>query len=135
MTAINANHAGERGSATVKFMFVLLLLVLAANAGYRYIPIAYQAANLRQEMDTAVVKGLAASGAMRPVDIVTAHVTRAAADNDVPPDAMIEIKPTGKFVQARVAYQKKVDLLPFGIWKYNYVFDYTAVPQGYLLKE
>ncbi|MCV4783208.1 hypothetical protein OFM36_27595, partial [Escherichia coli] len=99
------------------------------------IPVAYQGANLRQEMDTAVVKGLAASGAMRPVDIVTAHITRAAADNDVPSDAVIEIKPTGKFIQARVAYQKKVDLLPFGLWKYNYVFDYTAVPQGYLLKE
>lgn len=135
MKIVNNNRRGERGSATVKFMLVLLLLVLAANAGYRYIPVAYQGANLRQEMDTAVVKGLAASGAMRPVDIVTAHVTRAAADNDVPSDAVIEIKPTGKFIQARVAYQKKVDLLPFGLWKYNYVFDYTAVPQGYLLKE
>jgi hypothetical protein len=135
MKIVNYNRRGERGSATVKFMLVLLLLVLAANAGYRYIPVAYQGANLRQEMDTAVVKGLAASGAMRPVDIVTAHITRAAADNDVPSDAVIEIKPTGKFIQARVAYQKKVDLLPFGLWKYNYVFDYTAVPQGYLLKE
>ncbi|MEW6362025.1 MAG: hypothetical protein ACK42A_09225 [Pyrinomonadaceae bacterium] len=135
MKIVNNNRRGERGSATVKFMLVLLLLVLAANAGYRYIPVAYQGANLRQEMDTAVVKGLAASGAMRPVDIVTAHITRAAADNDVPSDAVIEIKPTGKFIQARVAYQKKVDLLPFGLWKYNYVFDYTAVPQGYLLKE
>ena len=28
-----------------------------------------------------------------------------------------------------------VNILPFGIYKYNYDFNYTAVPTGYLLRE
>ncbi|HXF43342.1 MAG TPA: hypothetical protein VNK26_06350 [Pyrinomonadaceae bacterium] len=135
MKNIESNRTNERGSAGTKFLIILVLVVLAANAGYNYIPVAYQGANFRQEMDTAVVKGLAASGAMRPVDVVKAHITKAAADNNVPSDALIEITPGPNFVQAHVAYKKQVDILPFGLYKYTYDFNYTAVPQGYLLKE
>lgn len=125
----------ERGSAGVKFLILLVVLGLAAHAGFQYVPVAYQGASFRQEMDTAVVKGLAASGAMKPLDVVTAHVTRAATDNQVPADALIEIKPAGNHIQAHVAYVKSVNMLPFGIYKYKYQFDYTAAPTGYLLKD
>lgn len=125
----------ERGSAGVKFLVIAVVLVLAAHAGYQYVPVAYQGANFRQEMDTAVVKGLAASGNMKPMDVVKAHVERAATDNELPPDAVIEITPAGNHIQAHVAYQKQVNMLPFGIYKYNYKFDYTAAPTGYLMKQ
>jgi hypothetical protein len=125
----------ERGSATTKFLIILVLIVMAANAGYQYIPVAYQGASLKQEMDTAVVKGLAASGRMQPQDIVKAHISRAMTDYQTPSDAFVEIKSTGSHVQAHVAYRKQVDILPFGIYRYNYDFNYTAVPTGYLLKE
>lgn len=135
MKVSTVNRHSERGSAATKFLVILVFIVLLANAGYNYVPVAYQGASLRQEMDTAVVKGLAASGRMKPQDVVKAHVDRAAADNDVPADAVIEITPMGSHIQAYVAYQKKVDILPFGIYKYNYDFSYTAAPTGYLLKE
>lgn len=125
----------ERGSAGTKFLIILVLIVLLANAGYNYVPVAYQGASLKQEMDTAVVKGLAAAGRMHPQEIVQAHVTRAMADYNTPPDAFVEIKSTGSFVQAHVSYRKEVDVLPFGLYRYNYDFDYTAVPSGYLLKD
>ena len=125
----------ERGSATIKFLVILVLIVMAANAGYNYVPVAYQGASLKQEMDTAVVKGLAAAGRMQPQEIVKAHVTRAMTDNQTPADAYFEVKSTGSYVQAHVAYQKQVDILPFGIYRYNYDFNYTAVPTGYLLKD
>ncbi len=127
--------ANERGSAAIKLLIVVALIVIVANAGLHYIPVAYAGANLRQEMDTAVVKGLGTPGGMKPADIVKAHLTRAVADADVPPDAIVEVRPMGKYIQAYVSYQKKVDILPFGIYKYNYEFDYTAAPTGYLLKE
>ena len=129
------NRHSERGSAATKFLVILVLIVLLAHAGYNYVPVAYHGASLRQEMDTAVVKGLAASGRMKPQDIVKAHVDRALIDADVPADAVVEITPQGSFIQAHVAYQKQVNILPFGLYKYKYDFNYTAVPTGYLLKE
>lgn len=131
----NKIRRSERGSAGVKFLFIFLVLILIGHAGLQYIPVAYNGASLKQEMDTAVVKGLAASGQIKPLDVVTASVQRAVYDNNVPSDAVIEIKPEGGVVQARVAYTKQVNILPFGIYKYKYSFDYLARPTGYLLKD
>lgn len=125
----------ERGSAAVKFLFIFVFLALVANAGYNYIPVAYSGASFRQEMDTAVVKGLAASGRMKPLEVVTASVKRAAADHAIPPEAFIEVKPVAGVVQARAVYTLEIPILPFGMYNYQYNFDYTAAPVGYLLKQ
>ncbi len=135
MKNLEKNRSSERGGAGVKFLAIALVLVLCANAGYNYIPVAYEGANLRQEMDTAVVKGLAASGQLKPMDVVKASIQRAVQDNHVPSDAIIEIKPAGAAIQAQVVYTKQVSMLPFGMYKYKYNFNYVAVPKGYLLKE
>ena len=130
------NHRiSERGSASVKFVMILLVLVLGAHAGYQYIPVAYQGASFKQEMDTAVVKGLAASGQMKPLDVVKAHIQRASYDYQIPSDAVVDVQPGQGHIWAHVSYQRPVNMLPFGLFKYNYKFDYTATPSGYLLKE
>ena len=135
MTNVKRDRSSERGGAGVKFLLVAVVLVLCAHAGYNYIPVAYEGANFRQEMDTAVVKGLATSGRMKPMDVVTASVRKAARDNNIPHDAVIEIKPAGSVIQAHVAYSKPVNMLPFGAYKYTYNFNHVATPTGYLLKE
>jgi hypothetical protein len=108
---------------------------MLAHAGWNYIPVAYQGACFRQEMDTAVVKGLAVSGRINPLDTVTASIRRASADNNVPPDAFVEIKPVNGVVQAHVSYTREINMLPFGMYKYAYNFDHVARPSGYLMKE
>ncbi len=128
-------YGPEHGGAGVKFLVIFVALILAANAGYNYLPVAYQGASFRQEMDTAVVKGLAASGQMKPVDVVQASIKKAIADNDIPADALVEIKPAGNVIQAHVSYTKEVEMLPFGIYRYQYQFDHRAVPTGYLTKQ
>ena len=126
----------EHGGAAIKFLIIFVVLVLIANAGYNYIPVAYDAASFRQEMDTAVVKGLAASGAMKPMQTVTASMQRAISSYNVPSDAVVEIKPVGAAViEVHVSYSKKVDMLPFGLYKYTYNFEHTATPSGYLTKQ
>ena len=135
MTTQKEIRSSERGSAGVKFLLVVVVLGVIANAGFHYIPVAYDGANFRQEMDTAVVKGLAASGQMRPLDVVKASIARAVAQNNVPDDAVIEIKPENGVVTAQAYYTKKVGMLPFGLYDYNYQFAYTARPSGYLLKQ
>jgi hypothetical protein len=135
MKNLDRDRSSERGSAAVKFLAVALVIVLCANAGYNYIPIAYEGATLREAMDTAVVKGLAAAGRMKPLDVVKASVEKAVRENNVPADAFIEIKPTGNVVQAHITYTKQVSMLPFGIYKYKYNFNYLATPSGYILKD
>ena len=126
----------EHGGAATKFLIIFFVLALIANAGYNYIPVAYDAAGFRQEMDTAVVKGLAASGAMKPLQTVTASMQRAISTYNVPHDAVVEIKPAGAAViEVHVSYSKQVDMLPFGLYKYTYNFEHTATPSGYLTKQ
>jgi hypothetical protein len=136
MTQSKFDRSSERGSAGAKLVMVLVILGLLANAGFQYVPVAYDGANFRQEMDTAIVKGLAASGQMKPLDVVKASVANSATINNVPADALIDIKPEkGGVITAHVSYNRKVNMLPFGLYVYNYNFDYTARPTGYLLKQ
>lgn len=135
MTNSTKDRHSERGSAGVKFLAVFVFIALLGNAGYNYIPVAYDGAALRQEMDTAVVKGLAASGQMKPLDVVTAHIQKALFDYKVPADAIVQVTPLKSHIQAHIEFTKKINILPFGIYKYDYKFNYTAAPQGYLLKD
>lgn len=136
MKKLNDDRISERGGAGVKFLLVFLVLVLIGNAGINYIPVAYNGASFRQEMDTAVVKALGSTSRMKPVDIATASILKATRDHSLPEDAFIEITPVnGGVVEAHVVYSEKVNILPFGLYKYDYNFDYTARPVGYLLKD
>lgn len=126
----------ERGGAGVKLTIILVILFLAAHAGFNYIPVAYAAESFKSEMYTAVVQGLAMPGRdLTPVDAVKQRVQRAARANDIPEDALLEVKQVNKTVQAHVIYDKPVNILPFGLYTYNYHFDHTATPTGFLLKE
>jgi hypothetical protein len=135
MKNLNLERPSERGGAAVKFLIIALVLGLIGHAGCNYVPVAYNGASFRQEMDTAVVKGLGAPGQLNPANVVKAHIQRAAGDYDVPADAVMEIKPSKSGIQAHVAYTKPVNMLPFGLYKYNYQFDYVATPVGYLTKD
>lgn len=130
------NHRDpERGSAGVKFLIVLVVIVLVANAGYNYLPVAYDAENLKSEMATAVLQGLAMPGKINPVDNVKVRIQRAIQQNDIPADALVDVKQAGNSITAHVSYVKDVNILPFGIYRYHYQFDHTATPTGFLLKQ
>jgi hypothetical protein len=128
-------NRSERGSAGVKFMLVLVVLVLAANAGYNYVPVAYAGESFKADMQTAVVNGLAVPIGRTPADVIKAKIQKAIYDNGVPANTLVDIKPVGNVFQAHAVYTQQVHILPFGIYTYQYNFDYTAVPTGYLLKE
>jgi len=134
MTTEKLDRHSERGSAGTKFVIILLALVLIAHAGFNYIPVAYSAENFKQEMQTAVVNGMAVPSTVKPVDNVRIRIERAAADNDIPKDMVLEVKMNTQTVVAHAVYSKKVNMLPFGMYVYEYKFDYTAIPSGYLLK-
>ena len=125
----------ERGSAATKFLLIFAVILLVAHAGFNYIPVAYEAESMKTEMQTAVVQGLALPGKVNPVDNVKTRIMRAAQINQLPEDTIIDVKQNGNAISAHVVYAKKVNMLPFGIYKYNYEFDHTATPTGFLLKQ
>ena len=131
--AVN-ERSSERGGAGVKFLVVLLVLVLIGNAGYHWIPVAYAGESIKQDMQTAVVQGLAAPGKASPVDMVKKKIIASVQNNDVPEDVLIEVRASNNNIHAHVAYTKEVPLLPFGIYNYQYEFDHTATPNGFLTK-
>ena len=55
--------------------------------------------------------------------------------NSAPADATLNVTQQGNVIQARVTYTKNVSILPFGIYTYQYQFDNTATPTGFLLKQ
>lgn len=135
MENLSISRSSERGAAAVKFLFVIIAIVLVGNAGLNYLPVAYNGASFKQEMDTAVVKALGSSGRMNPLHIVEASIDKAATDYGIPEDMYVDIKPVDGVIEAHVAYNQQVNILPFGLYKYNYKFDYVARPVGYLLKD
>jgi hypothetical protein len=136
MHEIIKQRESERGSAGTKFAITLVVILLIANAGYNYVPVAYEAESVKTEMQTAVLQGLALPGRVSPVDNVKARIQRALSVNHAPANALLDVRQAGtNSLVARVAYRKDVPLLPFGIFNYSYVFDHTATPSGFLLDQ
>lgn len=129
------NRSFEQGGASVKFLAVLVILILVGNAAINYIPVAYEGESFKQDMQTAVVQGMAVPPGITPVDMIKGKLQRAIVANDIPPDAVVQVKPSKNTVLAHVSYSKKIAILPFGIYTYNYKFDHTATPTGFLMKD
>ncbi len=136
MSTFTKHQNPEHGGAGVKLTLVLVVLFLIANAAYNYIPVAYEAANFKQDMQTAVIQAVAMPGTnLTAADSIKIRLQRAALNNNVPSNALIEIKPMNNIIRAHVSYVKPVNILPFGLYKYNYQFDNTATPTGFLFKD
>ena len=125
----------ERGSAGVKFLLIFVTLILLANAGYNYVPVAYAGESFKSDMQTAVVNALAMPGRFDPAEVIKRRVQESISNNGLPADTLVEIKQVKSVYQVHATYTQPVRVLPFGIYTYNYHFDQTAVPTGFLLKD
>jgi hypothetical protein len=125
----------EKGSASAKLIITLTILFLFAHAGYNYVPVAYEGQNFKQDMQTAVVQGMAPPLGVTQTDMVKGRLQKAMVSNHIPSDAVVVVKPANSTMTAQVAYTKQVSILPFGLYNYNYQFNHTATPTGFLLKD
>ncbi len=124
----------ERGSAGVKLLIFLVVLVLLGNAGVNYVPVAYEAEEIKHDMQQAVVQGMAVMPGQKPVDLVRQKINRLIETSDAPSNTYVQVREVNQIVYATIKYTKRVNILPFGIYQYDYVFDHTATPSGFLLQ-
>ncbi|HEX9959738.1 MAG TPA: hypothetical protein VGB00_02315 [Pyrinomonadaceae bacterium] len=125
----------ERGGAGVKFLAIAVVLFLIGHASCNYIPVAYQGESYKQEMQTAVLQGTALPTSGNPTGVVKQRLQKIAKESDLPPDTVIDVKQVNNVIQAHVRYSKHIDLLPFGIYSRQYLFDQTVSPSGFMLKD
>lgn len=131
----HAKNARQRGSAGVKLTIVLVFIFLVGNAGFNYVPVAYQGENLKQELLAAVLQGMAVIRNEKPQEKVKKFVIAAVRKSGAPEDTFIQVQEVNTVVKATVRYTKKVNILPFGLYQYDYVFDESVTPSGLLFDQ
>jgi len=119
-------RSGERGSATLKFLIVMAILVSCAYAGYLYVPVAFQAHTFQDLMqhyaDVAVAQGYPPSWAGE-------QLAKSAAEYNVPPNAIIMPAQRDNRIEIRVQFVRPIE---FPGYTYNYEFDQTVKSTAFL---
>jgi hypothetical protein len=110
----------ERGGARLKFLIVAALIIAVAYAGYQFIPIFYQAYQIKDlmqhDVDTAVAMG-------KPASWVQEQLAKSSADYGIPANAVITPTQQDNRIEVRMQFTLPVE---FPGYVYNYEFDHTA---------
>ena len=117
---LNITRQGERGSANVKFVLVMAILIATAYAGYLYVPVAYQAYALKDEMQHYVDQ---ASAMAYSPSWVQEQLVKNAPEYGLPADAIITPVQQDNRVEVRVQFTRPIE---FPGYTYQYEFDHTA---------
>ena len=110
----------QMGGATLKFIIVLAILGAAAYAGYQFVPVAYQAYQIKDlmqhDVDTAIAMG-------KPASWIGEQLVKSAPEYGIPNNAVITPVQTADRIEVRLQYTQPIDFPGF---VYNYQFDHTA---------
>jgi len=123
-----SDWTNERGSARLKFVIVMAILIAVAYAGYQYVPVAYQAYLFKDLMQQRVD---AASALGHPPAWVKDQLVKSAPEYNVPDDVEIETTRQGDRVEVRVHFTRPIE---FPGYVYEYDFDHTAKSTTFGLK-
>ena len=119
-------RSGERGSANLKFLIVMLLLGASAYGGYLYVPVAFQANAYKDLMqhyaDVAATQGYTPSWTAE-------QLMKNGAEYNVPANAIITPASRDNRVEVRVQF---VRVIEFPGYEYLYEFDHTVKSTAFL---
>jgi hypothetical protein len=116
----------ERGGARLKFLIVATIIAIVAYAGYQFVPIGYQAYQLKDLMQHDVD---AAAAMGKPDSWVKEQLVKGSAEYGIPADAVISTQTQANRMEVRVQFKKPVE---FPGYTYDYEFDYTARSSTFL---
>jgi hypothetical protein len=119
-------RGSEQGGARLKFLIVVAIIAAVAYAGYQFIPVAYQAYQLKDlmqhDVDTAVALG-------KPASWIQEQLVKSSPEYGIPADAVITPQQQDNRVEVRVQFTKPIQFPGF---VYNYEFDHTAKSSTFL---
>ncbi len=116
----SARRARERGSSRLNFLILMAVIIAAAYAGCQYVPVAYQASQLKVFMQDTVDNAVITDKDARWAED---QLRRNLANYGVPPDARLTVANREARIEAHVQYTVPVPLL---VTTYEYKFDHTA---------
>lgn len=123
---VSISKSGERGSARLKFMLFMAVVILGGYAAYLALPVAYHAYVwkdlMQHKVDVAASQGY-------PATWVIDQLKKSAPEYDIPPNVEIVATPQDQRVQVRVQYTKPIE---FPGYTYSYEFDHTAKSTEFL---
>ena len=123
---MQTQRSTERGSASLKFLVVMLVFGACAYAGYIYVPVAYQAHNFKDLMQHYVD---VASAEGKPPAWAGEQLMKNFGEYEVPADALITPVKRDNRIEVRVQFTKPIEFPGF---TYNYEFDHTATSTALL---
>jgi hypothetical protein len=119
-------RSGERGSANLKFVIVMVIMISSAYAGYLYVPVAFQANTFKDLMqhyaDVAAAQGYSPAWAGE-------QLLKNGPEYQIPANAVITPLAKDNRVEIRVQYVRAIE---FPGYTYNYEFDHTVKSTAFL---
>ncbi|MGH9882507.1 MAG: hypothetical protein ACRD6N_13805 [Pyrinomonadaceae bacterium] len=123
---IEISRKNECGGSRLKFLVVMAIIGSLAFAGYKLVPVFYQAYLYKDLMQHDV--DVAASMGYQP-SWVKDQLTKAADEYGVPTNALIEPVQRDNRIEVRVQFTWPVE---FPGYTYDYEFDHTARSTAFL---
>lgn len=115
-----ARRAGERGGSRFNFLLSMAVIAAVAYAGYQYVPVAYQASQLKVFMQDTVNNAVITDKDARWADD---QLRRNLTGYGAPADARVTVANREARIEAHVEYTVPVPLL---VTTYEYKFDHTV---------
>jgi hypothetical protein len=114
-------RTSERGGARLKFLIAVTIIGIVAYSGYQFIPVAYQAYQIKDlmqhEVDTAASLG-------KPTSWIKEQLIKSSPEYGIPANAVISPTQTAdNRLELTVQFRHPIEFPGF---VYNYDFDHTV---------
>lgn len=119
-------RTSERGGARLKFIIVVAIIGIVAYAGYQFIPVLYQAYQIKDLMKHEVDAAVALN---KPTSWITEQLVKSGPEYGIPKDAIITPAQQDSRMELRVQYRQPIEFPGF---VYDYDFDHTVKSSNFL---
>ncbi|MCA1555546.1 MAG: hypothetical protein LC747_02540 [Acidobacteria bacterium] len=124
----SARKTNERGGARFNLLIVVVVLVAAAYAGYQYVPVAYQASQLKIFMEDTANKAVITD---KNAQWVEEQLRKSLPEYGAPPDTLITVVNRESRLEANMQYTIPIPLI---VTTYQYKFNYTTRSSNFFSK-
>lgn len=113
-------HEKERGGSRLNFLIVVVVVAAAAYTGYQYVPVAYQASQLKVFMEDTVNKAVITD---KNAQWAEEQLRKSLPEYGAPPNTLVTVANREARLEANVQYTIPI---PLFVTTYQYKFNHTS---------